>query len=92
VRVQDGRRAEDVFPTHYRMNTPRAIRRLAEQAGFHVSELHLVSTSAATAVLGPFSVFELLALRMLEWKPLRRFRSNVVAVLEKPAVAAQRAA
>jgi SAM-dependent methyltransferase len=92
VRLQDGRRAEDVFPTRYRMNTPGAIGRFAEEAGLRVSEVKLVSTSAATAILGPLSVFELIALRLLQLRSLRRFRSNLVAVLENPAAAAQRAA
>lgn len=42
--VQKGRAAKDVFPTYYRANTPRAIRRLLRQHGFegcvypHISE------------------------------------------------------
>lgn len=34
VQFVEGREEEDVFPTAYRCNTPRAIRRLASQAGF----------------------------------------------------------
>jgi len=37
-----GRSAADTFPTHYRANTPTAIRRLAREAGFTVDELRLI--------------------------------------------------
>jgi SAM-dependent methyltransferase len=91
IRLLDGRRAEDVFPTRYRLNTPRATARLAEQAGFQVRELGLVSTSAGAALIPPLAVLELLLIRLLALPQLARFRTNIVAVLEKPA-AARRAA
>ncbi|WP_165585529.1 class I SAM-dependent methyltransferase [Roseococcus sp. SYP-B2431] len=39
VRATEGREEEDVFPTHYRSNTARSIRRLAAAAGLSVQGL-----------------------------------------------------
>jgi SAM-dependent methyltransferase len=87
IRLLDGRRAEDVFPTRYRLNTPRATARFAGQTGFHLREIKLVSTSAGAALIPPLAVFELLLIRLLAFPVFARFRTNIVAVLEKPAVA-----
>ncbi len=77
------RRAEDVFPTHYRMNTDSAIRQLAMQTGFAVEDITMVSTSAATVMLGPLVLAELLYLRHLRHPKRAKLRSNIVAILRK---------
>jgi SAM-dependent methyltransferase len=81
----ESRREEDVFPAFYRLNTPRGVQELAESAGFRVLTLDLVRSSAVTAMLGPLVVFELLILRLLGAECLKHLRSNMIAVLEKPA-------
>jgi ubiquinone/menaquinone biosynthesis C-methylase UbiE len=86
ARLFEGRASADVFPTHYRMNTPQAVNEHATQSGFEIQNLSFLSTSALTAVLGPLSVFELLLLRILEHPRLGRFRSDAIGVLRKPAV------
>lgn len=88
----EGRPAADVFPARYRMNTPRAVREHASRAGFDIRDLQFVSTSAGTAVFGPLAAFELLLIRLLRRPSLGRFRTDLVGVLYKPAVAASRAA
>ncbi len=77
------RRGEDVFPTHYRMNTDPAIRRLAVETGFTIEEITMVSSSAATIMLGPFALAELLYIRRLQHPRQANSRSNIVAILRK---------
>jgi len=91
IRLLDGRRSEDVFPTRYRLNTPRAAARFAVETGFRLREIKLVSTSAGVALIPPLAVLELLLIRLLALEPFSRFQTNIVAVYEKPA-AARRAA
>ncbi len=84
IRVLEERSSTDVFPTLYRLNTARAIRKHAARGGFVVRDLRLVSTSAMTWALGPLSAFELLLLRLLERPALSGFRADIVGVLEVP--------
>ncbi len=92
IRMLEGRKAVDVFPTRYRMNTGAAITNLARAAGFDVTRVDYLCTSAGTGALGPLSVFELLLIRLLRLPAFSRFRSNIVAVLSKPAGAVRQAA
>jgi SAM-dependent methyltransferase len=91
IRLLDGRPAEDVFPTRYRLNTPRAAARFAFETGFRLREMKLVSTSAGAALIPPLAFLELLLIRLLTLDRFAKFRTNIVAVYEKP-VAARRAA
>jgi ubiquinone/menaquinone biosynthesis C-methylase UbiE len=81
VRFFEGRKEEDVFPTFYRMNTPKAIRRVGAAVGFSVERLTLTDTSALTVILGPIVVLELMWIRLCRLEGLRNLRSNIVAVL-----------
>lgn len=84
VRFFEERKEEDVFPTFYRMNTPKAIQRLSAAVGFSVVRLTLTDTSALTVILGPIVVLELLWIRLCRLRGLRNLRSNIVAVLRNP--------
>jgi SAM-dependent methyltransferase len=79
----EGRRAKDVFLTHYRLNTAEEITKIASKTGFVVEELQMISTSAATAMLGPVVLVELLYIRALQQPKRSGRRSNIVAVLRK---------
>jgi ubiquinone/menaquinone biosynthesis C-methylase UbiE len=81
----DGRRESDVFKTYYRLNDSGCIRTAAESAGYEVSSLEQISTSAITAMLGPVVVLELLYLRLLRRSSLSHLRTNIIAVLKKAA-------
>ena len=70
IALFEGRREGDIFRTFYRLNTK-------------VVELHFVSSSAITAMLGPAVVFELLWIRMLGHPRGERWRSNIGAVMRK---------
>jgi ubiquinone/menaquinone biosynthesis C-methylase UbiE len=75
------RKEEDVFPTFYRMNTPKAIQRVGAAVGFSVERLTLTDTSAMTVILGPIVILELLWIRLCRLEGLRNLRSNIIAVL-----------
>ena len=85
ARLLEGRKAEDVFPAFYRMNTPAAIEQIAAASGFRVQQVYSISSSAVTALLGPVAIVELLYLRLLEANRFRNYRSNLIAVLQKAA-------
>jgi SAM-dependent methyltransferase len=80
----ENRREEDVFPTHYRMNSAAVIRRLAKRSGFDVAVLKLVSGSATLAALGWGAIPELTYIRLIRAEKLAGLRSNLVVVLRKP--------
>jgi len=84
IYVLEGRQAEDVFPTHYQINTAEAVRQQAALAGLEASEVKLVSSSALTQMIPPVVVFELLFIRMLQNPSLAWLRTNLVCALRKP--------
>lgn len=87
IRIGEGRNAEDVFPTRYRMNSLQAIYKAAAARGFRVTECHSVnSSSTSDMIFGPFVILTLIIRRLLQSDRLRQFRSNFVVVLEKPLV------
>lgn len=81
----ESRKAEDVFPTFYRMNVPGRILELSRNAGLDVAELNRVESSAQSVMLGPVVLFELLWIRLLRLSALRDFRSNLIVILQKKA-------
>ena len=83
IRLLENRKAEDVFPTHYRINTYADIKNLAGQTGFAVEDITMVSSTAATVMLGPVAWAELLYIRALQADNRANYRSNIVAVLRK---------
>lgn len=92
----DGRKEEDVFPTHYRINTPRDVEHFARDGGFDV-DVRTVSTGAISRFFLPAAIVELLYIRALRKESRGARRSNIIAVLTKPnssrtslSVAAQR--
>ena len=84
ARVLEGRKAEDVFPTFYRMNTEGAIRQQMAKTDFQLRQLRTISSSAVTAMLGPVAIVELLYLRLIEADRYKGLRSNVIVTLQKP--------
>jgi ubiquinone/menaquinone biosynthesis C-methylase UbiE len=82
--VLQDRASSDVFPTFYRINSSRTITELAERVGFHVRETRLIVSSATLIMIPPLAVLELLLLRLLMTQSLQQFRTNIIAVLEKP--------
>jgi SAM-dependent methyltransferase len=83
VELLQGRKEEDVFPTHYRCNTVGAVQALARASGFALRELAMVESSAQTVMLGPVVLPELLLIATLRLNALRNLRTNIIAVLQK---------
>ena len=79
----EGRRTEDVFPTHYRANTSRDTMRLAEQAGLVVDRIDFISSYPGLAMLPPLAFLELLGIRWLERPGNERWRHNLICALRK---------
>jgi SAM-dependent methyltransferase len=90
IRALDSRSAEDVFPTHYRANSQRALARVGAGAGLRLTKCELVETDAIFALVPPVAALELIVIRLLLTRPLRHFRSNIIAVLQKPEVSGSR--
>jgi ubiquinone/menaquinone biosynthesis C-methylase UbiE len=83
IRWLEGRAEADVFPTHYRMNTALAVRRLADRCSFDVVMLQHVSSSATLQMLGPLVLLELLYIRLIARAALAPLRSGLVVILRK---------
>jgi ubiquinone/menaquinone biosynthesis C-methylase UbiE len=83
ARYLDGRPSVDVYPTFYRANTPRALERLARASSFRIVEHHLIASTAVFASVPPLALFELLWIRILTNQRFARFRTNIIAVMQK---------
>lgn len=77
------RDTDDVFPTHYRMNTEPALRSLAAAHGFEVEALRFVNSSLTMGRFPPLALAELGLVTILETTPFAWARSNIVAVLRR---------
>lgn len=83
VALVEGREEHDIFPTHYRANREKTIRKLATRQRFTVAELRLLVTDAIFKTLPPLFVPELLWIKLLMTRPLRPLRTNIIAVLAR---------
>ena len=78
------RNEEDVFKTHYKINTENTIKKISKNVGFNISKIHLIVSSALFVMIPPLVIFELFLIRLLKMQFARRFRTNIIAVLTKP--------
>ncbi len=80
----DARVGGDVYPTHYRMNTDSALRRLAARHGFILTKLHYLNNGATWFRRLP-GLFELgLAYHhAIDLEPLRKLRCGILATFRK---------
>jgi len=84
IRLLEGRKEFDVFPTFYRFNVPKVILSHTRKANLEVQDIILTKSSAETIMLGPVVIVELLLTKLCEWTPLRSFRSIIIGVIKKP--------
>ena len=77
------RRAEDVFPTRYTLNTPWKIQRLAPRAGFDVEQIVMTGSSCIFDRLGPIGWLECFVQKGMSTFLGGRLNSNIIAVLRK---------
>jgi|NGEPerStandDraft_6_1074524.scaffolds.fasta_scaffold02065_6 ubiquinone/menaquinone biosynthesis C-methylase UbiE len=78
-----GRKAEDVYPTFYRLNTSHDIHSAATRNGLTVVECTYLESSAQARMLGPVVILELLLIKGLRNKHVATLRTNIIAVLQK---------
>ena len=77
------RRAEDVFPTNYTLNTPWKIERLAERTGFEVEDIIMAGSSHMLDRLGPVGWLECFVQKGMSKFVRGRLNSNIIAVLRR---------
>jgi ubiquinone/menaquinone biosynthesis C-methylase UbiE len=85
ARVLDGRESGDVFEIHYKANSEKKIRLLAQETGFEVEKIKLISSDAVFALIPPLAIIELFWIRLLMHKSLQKLRTNIIVVLKKKA-------
>jgi SAM-dependent methyltransferase len=83
----DGRGDDDVFPTTYRLNKARDIRRVATESGLATRFIRHVECTAQGVMLGPLVILELLVIRTLRLPMFENYRSDLLVMLEKPSQA-----
>jgi SAM-dependent methyltransferase len=79
------RTSPDIFPTYYRCNSERRIRRLARATGFRVREIRYLEPRPEYLRFSPLTYSFGIAYERIvnSTEVLRRFRVALVAVLEK---------
>lgn len=79
----EGRRSEDVFPTHYRANTASDAARLAGDAGLSLARIDFISSYPGLGMVPPLAFVELLGIRWLERPGNERWRHNIICAMRK---------
>jgi SAM-dependent methyltransferase len=79
-----GRRAEDIYPTHYRANAHSDLVRLAAQSGLQVDSIDFVQTSPQLIAVPPLMLAEMLLMRLLAADAFSSFRACIIACFRKP--------
>jgi ubiquinone/menaquinone biosynthesis C-methylase UbiE len=88
--ILENRPAEDVFPAHYRANTPRRLHALLEEAGFQKEKMRLIATACALYFSRLLVFFELLYVRLTMLSAMKNLRTNIICVYVKPDASRER--
>lgn len=83
AKVLEGRKAEDVYPTHYRCNTDAAIIQTAAACGLEVKQIRYIPSTATFAKILPLAAIELLWIRATMRESMARYRTNILGLLYK---------
>ena len=77
----------DIFPTRYRVNTPRAVRKRAAEAGLVARDIQLLDARPGYLAFSSLTYFLGAAYHWLVTRipGLHRFRGYMIVALEKPA-------
>jgi SAM-dependent methyltransferase len=78
--------SHDPYPTHYRLNTRRAVRRHARRAGLHVETLRLIEKEPSYGMSSRLLFLTFMAYERVvnATDLLADLRSNILCVLRKP--------
>jgi SAM-dependent methyltransferase len=85
--VVEGRAIDDVFPTHYRLNTRDAIATHAEAARLTVDSIGFVNSGLTFGKFPPLALAEVGIVWLLERSWCEGGRSNLLVALRKPGAA-----
>jgi 2-polyprenyl-3-methyl-5-hydroxy-6-metoxy-1,4-benzoquinol methylase len=77
------RRAKDVYPTYYRVNTRSEIVRCSQRIGFDVEQLDVLESLTYSPYRALF-LSNLIMARLLRWKALKKFQADFLVTLSKP--------
>jgi SAM-dependent methyltransferase len=89
----DGRAEDDVYPTYYRANNARALRKLGESVSLQLELVRfLTQPKPYSNFFAPAAFFELLLMRATMTRPLDRFGATLVTVFRKQATNSPRIA
>jgi len=80
----EGRVEEDVFPTHYTINSEEDITALAGETQLDVEEIRFIPSTAEFIMIPPLVIVELLWIRLTMTSWLRGLRTNLIVRLHKP--------
>jgi SAM-dependent methyltransferase len=82
--ILQGRRPEDVYPTHYRANSLSILRELAEAVSLRELDLRTVTSSAQLFRVPVAGWLENQWLRLISQNSFSRLRPCIIGVFEKP--------
>ena len=82
VWILEKRKAEDIFPTRYEINTVRRIREVVSRTSLSIERLSLNGTAGAFGGLGPIGWVELLLMKAVEIGT-GQYNSNLICVLRR---------
>lgn len=84
--VHDGRAADDVYPTYYRANNERALRKLGECVNLQPDAVRfLTHPQPYSCFFAPAAFFELLLMRATMTRLFNHFGATILMVFRKPA-------
>jgi 2-polyprenyl-3-methyl-5-hydroxy-6-metoxy-1,4-benzoquinol methylase len=84
--INDGREADDIYPTFYRANNLPALRKLGESVALKPEFVRfLTQPQPYTRFFAPAAFFELLLMRAMMTSPFDRFAATIVMVFRKKA-------
>lgn len=84
VKIIEGREAADVFPTHYRANTPGQVMALGTSVGLSVERLDMIGPYPIFARFPALRAIESPLISLLKKESMKQWRSNLLVVLRKP--------
>jgi ubiquinone/menaquinone biosynthesis C-methylase UbiE len=84
INFVDGRKESDIFPTFYRLNSEIKIKKISKLCGFKINKIAMNVSTGKIYLFPLFAIIELLWIKLLMAKPMKKFRTNIISILEKP--------
>jgi len=81
--ILENRKEEDVFKTFYQANSKSKILDIAKKSGFELHDFKFILSTPHFKNIPILLFFELIILRILKFKLLKKYRPNIICVLSK---------